>query len=151
MNLGERIKLIRGDVSRDKFAPRLKVSKNTLVNYETDVRIPDAVFLNKLLDLYPDISPTWLLTGQGEIKLTGGITTADHFPAYNPNQTATGVSEELLQAVLEAVEDYLESVDGQLPANKKAQLVAMLYDMCTGSTENKVDKATVIRLVKLAA
>ncbi|MEW6595692.1 MAG: S24 family peptidase [Thermodesulfobacteriota bacterium] len=63
--LGERIKIIRGDTSREKFAPLLGVSKNTIVNYETDARTPDTNFVVRLLELYPDTNPTWLLTGDG--------------------------------------------------------------------------------------
>lgn len=68
MTLGERLKLIRGQESRDRFAPRLKVSKNTLVNYETNLRTPDADFLNALLGLFPILNPAWLLTGEGEMR-----------------------------------------------------------------------------------
>ncbi|OGQ85993.1 MAG: hypothetical protein A2512_08960 [Deltaproteobacteria bacterium RIFOXYD12_FULL_56_24] len=65
--LGERIKIIRGATSREKFAPALGVSKNTIVNYETGTRAPDTNFVVRLLDLYPDIDPTWLLTGEGQM------------------------------------------------------------------------------------
>jgi phage repressor protein C with HTH and peptisase S24 domain len=67
--LGERIKTTRGDTSREKFAPSLGVSKNTIVNYETDERTPGADFLVRLLALRPDINPTWLLTGDGPMHI----------------------------------------------------------------------------------
>lgn len=65
MNIGARIKTIRGNLSRDKFAPIMCISKTTLVNYETGLRTPDADFLNKILSEFPDISPAWLLSGEG--------------------------------------------------------------------------------------
>lgn len=68
MTLGDRIKLIRGSVAREKFAPEMDVSKNTLIAYETDARCPGADFLNKILELYPEISPAWLLSGEGDMK-----------------------------------------------------------------------------------
>ena len=68
LELGERIKYLRGSQSRDKFAVLTDIAKNTLVNYENAVRTPDAGYLNKLLGLYPDINPTWLLTGEGDMK-----------------------------------------------------------------------------------
>ncbi|MBI2354248.1 MAG: helix-turn-helix transcriptional regulator [Deltaproteobacteria bacterium] len=73
MNLGERIKLIRGATSRDKFAPLTGISKNTLVNYETGDRTPSADYLAKILELFPDISPAWLLIGEGDMKRKGGV------------------------------------------------------------------------------
>jgi DNA-binding XRE family transcriptional regulator len=69
--LGERIKIIRGETSREKFAPLLGVSKNTIVNYETDARTPDTNFVVRLLELYPDTNPTWLLTGEGPRPFKG--------------------------------------------------------------------------------
>ena len=64
-DIGNRLKILRGDLSRDVYAPKLGVSKNTIVNYETGKSAPDSTFLTKILDLHPDISPSWLLTGKG--------------------------------------------------------------------------------------
>ena len=52
-------------MSLDELAQDLGVHKNTLGNYEKGLRVPDAVFLNKLLEVFPEIDPEWLLTGQG--------------------------------------------------------------------------------------
>jgi transcriptional regulator with XRE-family HTH domain len=68
MTIGDRIKTIRGNLSRDKFAPIMCISKTTLVNYETGLRTPDADFLNKVLAEFPKISPAWLLAGEGEME-----------------------------------------------------------------------------------
>lgn len=65
MEIGERVKAIRGAMSLDELAQDLGVHKNTLGNYEKGLRVPDAVFLNKLLEVFPEIDPEWLLTGQG--------------------------------------------------------------------------------------
>lgn len=62
--IGERIKTIRGNLSRYKFAQQTGIGKTALVNYETGERIPSAGYLMKILELYPDISPAWLLTGK---------------------------------------------------------------------------------------
>lgn len=77
MTIGERIKLVRGDTSRDKFAPHTGISKTALVNYETGERIPPSDYLVRLLELYPDISPAWLLVGEGEMIRGGHRTHAD--------------------------------------------------------------------------
>lgn len=73
MTLGERIKRLRaerpqGEQSREAFAAALAVSKNTIVNYENDSRVPDAIFLNNIIELDPSINPSWLLTGEGEMR-----------------------------------------------------------------------------------
>ncbi|MDA8428902.1 MAG: helix-turn-helix domain-containing protein [Geobacteraceae bacterium] len=81
MTLGERIKLLRGATAREKFAPTMDVSKNTLIAYENDERWPGADFLNKLLELFPDTDPGWLLTGKEPMKRDDGAAPA---PALTP-------------------------------------------------------------------
>lgn len=114
------------------------VNKNTIGRWERGEQVPDTNDLVNILGLYPDINPTWLLTGEGPMK------------RGDTSGTSPPLDEELLQAVLEAVEEYLDQVKGRLKPAKKAQLVAALYDIFCGEEEKAVDKATVIRLVKLA-
>ena len=93
MTLGERIIFIRGDLSREKFAPLSGVSKNTLIFYEKNERQPGADYLAKLLELYPGISPAWLLMGEGEMRRgdTGaGQTQSAVNTGGNVNQVASG-------------------------------------------------------------
>lgn len=54
-------------MSRDKFAPQTGISKTALVNYETGERIPPSDYLVKILELFPEISPAWLLMGEGNM------------------------------------------------------------------------------------
>ncbi len=56
----------------------------------------------------------------------------------------------LLQTVIEAVEEILEERELTLRADKKAQLIVTLYEMFAEEGK-KVDKPTVLRLIKLAA
>ncbi len=62
--IGNRIKTLRGDTPREAYAPMAGVSKNTIANYESDKRLPDHGFLSKLLEIHPEINPTWLMTGE---------------------------------------------------------------------------------------
>jgi transcriptional regulator with XRE-family HTH domain len=68
MDIGIRIKELRGEMSREKFAPLTGISKNTLVFYEKNERYPGVDYIEKLLELFPDINPIWLWTGEGEMK-----------------------------------------------------------------------------------
>ena len=68
-SLGERIKLVRGEMSRDKFAPLTGVSKNSLVFYEKGEREPGANYLLDIIKLFPNINPLWLLTGEGKMEV----------------------------------------------------------------------------------
>lgn len=138
MTIGERIKELRGTIPQDEFSKRIEVHKNTVGRWERGERSPDSADLNKILTTFPDINPTWLLTGEGEIRRGKGAVVGE------------ALDEDLLEAVLEAVEEYLDHVEGSLKPAKKAKLVAVLYDMFFAEEDKTVDKATVLRLVKLA-
>jgi transcriptional regulator with XRE-family HTH domain len=68
MDIGERIKEIRGTATQEEFAGKLGVHKNTISRWERGERIPDANNLARILEVYQEINPAWLITGAGEIK-----------------------------------------------------------------------------------
>lgn len=63
------------------------------------------------------------------------------------------IGKDLIKEALQAVEEYLQEAKGTLPPDKKAELIMLLCEWHLKATpENKkINKATVIRLVKLAA
>ena len=63
--LGERLALIRGKARQEDFAEQLGVSRQTLIRYEKDERIPGADFLKTVI-LETGVDSTWLLLGVGE-------------------------------------------------------------------------------------
>ena len=62
---GERLRIIRGENSREAFAQRLGISSSALNNYESEKRIPDLVFVNKMYVL-EGVMPNWLVLGYGK-------------------------------------------------------------------------------------
>lgn len=54
---------------QEDFGKLFGVYKGTVANYEKGIRKPDSDYLNNVLQHYPEINPTWLLTGQGPMKL----------------------------------------------------------------------------------
>ncbi|MCP5047066.1 MAG: helix-turn-helix transcriptional regulator [bacterium] len=68
-SLGTRIRQVRKQIGLKQvlFGQRMGVSKSTVINYETGKRIPDAVFLLRLIEEF-DIKPQWLLLGVGRMK-----------------------------------------------------------------------------------
>ena len=109
MTLGERIIFIRGDTAREKFAPLLGISKNTLIFYEKDERCPGADVLNTILELFPDINPTWLLTGEGNMQRGSAI--------------SEGEGPELDLALMEKI--IIETIKGQRITGDEAQDIAI--------------------------
>lgn len=64
-HVGDRIKEIRNEMHLDRLAEKIGVHANTIRNYESGKRSPDATFMAKLLDVFPETNPGWLLTGEG--------------------------------------------------------------------------------------
>jgi len=64
--LGERIRELRGDMQQIDLARRLEIHPNTLMRYEKGGACPDVSFLQKLLEIFPNANPDWLLTGTGD-------------------------------------------------------------------------------------
>jgi phage repressor protein C with HTH and peptisase S24 domain len=48
-----------------ELADKLGIHKNTMANYERGERFPDVNILLKILEVFSDINPSWLLTGTG--------------------------------------------------------------------------------------
>ncbi len=67
-NVGERIRELRGEMQQVELAEKLGIHKNTMTNYERGERFPDVNILLKILEVFPDTNPSWLLTGEGSKK-----------------------------------------------------------------------------------
>lgn len=63
--LGQRLAQVRGGLSQQEFADRIGVSRNTLVRYENNRRVPDATTLQRIIEDY-EVDANWLLLGVGE-------------------------------------------------------------------------------------
>lgn len=64
--IGDRLRWVRGQVTMDDLAEKLQVHRNTVARYENGDRMPDANYLNKVIEKFQNINPAWLLTGEGE-------------------------------------------------------------------------------------
>ena len=68
MRIGERIRILRGELLQGEFAEKLGFHKNTIGRWERGESVPDADNLAKILDVYPWVDPAWLVCGGGEMK-----------------------------------------------------------------------------------
>jgi phage repressor protein C with HTH and peptisase S24 domain len=72
-DLGDRLREARGRESRESAGKKLGVHPNTLANYESGERVPDAQFLADACKTY-GVSEAWILAGKGHMRaftLTG--------------------------------------------------------------------------------
>ncbi|MBB6244823.1 helix-turn-helix domain-containing protein [Rhodanobacter sp. MP1X3] len=171
---GARLALIRGSESQASFAPKIRIHKNTLGNWERGEREIGAEALKHLADL--GWSPLWVLTGLGEEKLDPALnpsSAADiarviahddrdadgrRTKAFGsrpnlrdePSQPASQDASQpvrhdvLMMAVRLATEALGEKV---LPPAKHAELVTMLYELL----DEGLPEAKVLRFARTAA
>lgn len=66
-SLAARLKIVRGQLTQKDFSKKISVSQSSYSLYEQGQRVPDALFLNRVCDLF-DIDPGWLLTGRGDMR-----------------------------------------------------------------------------------
>lgn len=130
--LGERIRLVRGELSRDAFAKKLEVAPLTIFKYEKGERTPDANFLAKLVKV-SQCDPGWLLTGEKSEE------------GKKPLQL------ELMREVIEHVEEIFEKKKFYLPPKKKAEFIGLLYeDILEDESRREQLDERVVRLFKIA-
>lgn len=110
----------------------------TYQNYERGEREPDLRTLLALLERGWNLN--WLLSGDGAERLDAEPATS----AASPSQT---VSEETLTIALQLASETLEGRGRTLPPEKRAQLVAAIYDML----EQGLPEAKVLHFARVAA
>lgn len=105
-SLGERIKLARKGLfkKQEDLALALGCHKNTISRYENGKRTPDATDIQKLCDVL-QISPEWLLTGEGEMRVeieAGAISAPPQSESQYPVVYAAENGEDLINVPLVA-------------------------------------------------
>ena len=72
LDIGDRIKELRGDLSQDAFAKRMQVARKTVVRWEAGTVVPDGKSILALLVEF-GAEPTWVLSGKRIPAATMGL------------------------------------------------------------------------------
>ncbi len=142
IEIGRRIAEVRGDKSRPEFAKIVNVHKNTLARCELGKREPSMHLLLAMNYLF-GINPGWVILGPKE----GGM---KRVYELQQEKGVAPLDRPVLQAVLQVVEEIMAEANGHLAPEKKAELILLLYEEAR-DREGKVDRARVLKLVKLAS
>ncbi|OHD26103.1 MAG: hypothetical protein A2Y38_15555 [Spirochaetes bacterium GWB1_59_5] len=120
--------MIRGDVTQGDFAKKIEVHKNTIGRWEKGEQTPTQEQLCRILGVYPEINPAWLLTGEGPMK---GFT-AKHMTEAD-KEKLTRPAEELIvnQDTLELIGEIFREKAGErrweIDADKTMLILSTLY------------------------
>lgn len=68
IEIGNRLKKIRGAISQRDFAKKMGISYGSYRNYESGERRPPERVLSKIVDNYKYITVDWILTGIVDLK-----------------------------------------------------------------------------------
>jgi transcriptional regulator with XRE-family HTH domain len=141
-DLAERMKLIRDSLgmSQKMLSSRLELGATTWQNYERGLNYPSGETLLKLRQ--EGFNPTWILTGEGPMRMAASGTQHTDF------------DRELFADCFTAVYELLEELGKERKAETLMNLAFQVYEMqveqaAKGST--KMSMAAVLRLVKSAA
>lgn len=129
--LGGRIRKVRAHLSQDAFARMLDVGLKTVQRYERDENRVDASFLQKICEKFPDISPQWLLKGQGPITLD-----ANTFP----NALGSVIDEMLLCRIAEGIVEIYHHEKTALPPILLVQMASRIYGDLLAAYETREER-----------
>jgi len=116
----DRLKQVRGKLDQGEMSARFGIHLTSYGRYERGERSPDLEFIDKVCRTF-NVSPTWLILGEGPMSLN-----EVREPA--PVAPASPLDHELLRHVIEGVEDGLSRRRLTLPPDKKARLIDLLYE-----------------------
>ena len=139
--LGQRLKLVRGKLSQSAISTQLGIPQQTWNNYETGKSNPNLGFLDALCTKFK-INTDWLLFGRGEMRSGDEGTAPPPFPpgaAFPPDVVFT---------VVEALEEFLQAQQGNLPPSVKAEVVRQLCQMLMDMDMETVRPGQMFRLIQ---
>lgn len=107
--IGKRLAVVRESAgySQIPFAEKLGVSQSSYKNYERGASPVPVGLVSRICEEY-DVSPAWLLLGEGQIK--------------------SEMNGELVEAAVLAVEKFAQMNDLEPPLERKAKLIRFVYE-----------------------
>lgn len=94
--------------------------------------IPSVEFVSKIIDLYPDLNPNWLLTGKGrmvlnqeeieKLRANAELTlTIDELIDKKIDDRLKAVTEGIRELIIHQIEHEVETTKKELPKSKKGR------------------------------
>ena len=125
LDIGKRIRQVRGNLTQGQLAKILEVKQNTVSRWEKWGVAPDEDTLKKLAE-FGGVTIEWLLRGQAHPagQLAEMAPENGYVASLNPLETS------LLVAVISQIEVVINKRKIKMPPDQKARLVVRVYDDC---------------------
>lgn len=114
--VGLRIETVRKytGLNTSEFAEKIGVIRTQLYRYKKGEQSPSYDLINKILTLFPDISPQWLMLGQGEMLISQKDTpvgiVSEPAGGYSP-PTSEDDMVNMLKNIQSAISVYLKNAE----------------------------------------
>jgi len=138
MTLGNRIRELRGNVSIAEFSSELEIHRNTLLNYESDKKRPNADLLVALCNKF-EANADWLLLGIGE-----------KYREDKKKQEAQQIDIAALTNAIDTIEQILQDKRKTMEPTHKAEIIAKIYEYYLDEEQGR-SKEKIYNLLKLVA
>lgn len=169
-SLAERIRLVRGSMTRADFAQKIGIHLNTLGHYERGQRAPDALVLIAICRIFA-VKSSWLLFGEGpaldEDRITIEPTHAGSMRAgqalarivvkdrkdmaHKPcNEDKLSFTSETIQSAIISIEQALSESQKVMTPEKKSELVVAVCELLN-DMDNSTASERILRLIRLSA
>lgn len=143
MGVSDRIRQIRGELSRRSFAQRIDVIDSTLGNYEQGQSLPNVDVAARICKEF-EVNPEWLLLGTGPMR-------AGEDSAFMQQESATSkLDVDLLRQVLSTLDDFLEENGFTLRNYEKYIIGGGIYNAIAGEKDSTRAALRTISLLKEA-
>lgn len=141
--IGQRLRECREalGMSQAGLATATGAAKTTIQQYERDDNVPGGKFLRAVMEL--GVNVNWLLSGSGPMFLS----------QLSEAGAAGGVDQSALADVIALIEDWLAANDRVLTPLKKAEVIALAYEIATENPEadSTMFRNNVVRLLRVAS
>lgn len=134
--LGERIKLLRGRRSQKEFAKELGIPPTTLGNYENNKSELNFAMIDQFVTIFK-VNIEWLLFGRGPMYGE---------PSHSQKTVEESIDTGRLTEAIKVVEQGLGETQRTMLADKKAELIAAIYDFLLD--EKEINTKKVINIIK---
>lgn len=108
--VGKRIERIQqwSGLTAGEFSEKVGMLRTQLYRYKSGDQQPGYVILEKILTIYPDISPQWLMLGEGEMVRSQKETPTDEVNESKVSYNSSASEDELIN-MLKGIRDAISS------------------------------------------